>query len=161
MPIPDEHQQHIDRYSREFEEALEKVAMAALADRTPARLVLRRRQRRLRANRRTKGGPVDHDLPVLVVKGTDGKLLAIWTSYACHCVTLSDNKISGDWAGYAQERSSNASIPGAIGAGLDRLRRGCESDSGVTGDKADIAEAQGLEIAEEVQAAAWQPSYAA
>ena len=50
------------------------------------------------------GGPVDHDLPVLAVRGRrDGKLRAIYISYACHCVTLSHNKISGDWAGYAQD----------------------------------------------------------
>jgi hypothetical protein len=35
----------------------------------------------------------------------DGRLRAVWVSYACHCTTLggSDNFICGDWAGYAQE----------------------------------------------------------
>ena len=45
---------------------------------------------------------MDHDLPVLVVKDLHGNLRAVYTSYACHCVTLSSNKISGDWAGFAQ-----------------------------------------------------------
>ena len=54
-------------------------------------------------NRRTKGGPLYHDLPVLVARDPKGKVRAVYTSYACHCVTLSDNKISGDWAGYAQQ----------------------------------------------------------
>ena len=49
------------------------------------------------------GGPTDHDLPVLAVRDPDGKLRAVWASYACHCVTLSNNKISGDWAGFAKE----------------------------------------------------------
>src|SRR5438093_3843951 len=37
-PIPPEHQEHIERYTRELIEALEKVALAALRDRRPARL---------------------------------------------------------------------------------------------------------------------------
>src|SRR5207244_1381212 len=54
-------------------------------------------------NRRTKGGPVDHDLPVLAVRNPDGSLRAVYLSYACHCVTLSNNKISGDWAGFVDD----------------------------------------------------------
>ena len=102
VPIPDDHQRHIDRYSREFEDALEKVAMAAIADQKPAHLSYGIGNVGFAVNRRTKGGPVDHDLPMLIARGTDGSLLAVWASYACHCVTLSENKISGDWAGYAQ-----------------------------------------------------------
>ncbi len=146
ISIPDEHQKHIDRYSREFEAAVEKVALAALADRTPSRLFYGVGNVGFAANRRNKGGPVDHDLPVLVAKCADGKLLAIWTSYACHCVTLSDNKISGDWAGYAQaliEREHpGATALVSIGCGAD-----ANPSSGVTGDKGEQAEAQGLEIA--------------
>ena len=54
-------------------------------------------------NRRTKGGPIDHDLPVLFVKDAKGKVRAVYLSYACHCVTLSHNKIGGDWAGFAAD----------------------------------------------------------
>jgi hypothetical protein len=147
-PIPEEHQRRIHRYSREFEAALEKVALAALAEKTPARLSFAIGSAGFAANRRTKGGPVDHDLPVLIVNGVDGKLLALWTNYACHCVTLSENRIGGDWAGYAQaliERDH----PGAMAM----VSIGCGADanpaSGVTGDKADQAQAQGLEIAKE------------
>ncbi len=160
MPIPDQHQQHIDRYSREFEQAIEKVALAALADRTPARLFYGVGNVGFAANRRTKGGPVDHDLPVLVARGADDKLLAIWTAYACHCVTLSDNKISGDWAGYAQalvEREHpGTTAMVSIGCGAD-----ANPSSGVTGDKAESAEAQGLEIAREVNRLLARRSYAA
>ncbi len=149
MPIPDEHQRHIDRYSREFEEAIEKVALAALADHAPARLFYGIGNVGFAANRRSKGGPVDHDLPVLVAKTPDGKVLAIWTTYACHCVTLSDNKISGDWAGYAQaliqREHPGATALVSIGCGAD-----ANPSSGVTGDKGDRAEAHGLEIAQEV-----------
>jgi len=38
LPIPQEHQAHVDRYTAELSDNLEKVALAALADRKPARL---------------------------------------------------------------------------------------------------------------------------
>src|SRR5438067_2447912 len=38
MPIPPEHQEHIDRYTREFTDKLEQLALAALRDRRPGRL---------------------------------------------------------------------------------------------------------------------------
>ena len=44
-------------------------------------------------------GPVDHDVPVLAVAGADGKLRTVVFGYACHCTTLSDYQISGDYAG--------------------------------------------------------------
>jgi hypothetical protein len=47
-------------------------------------------------------GPVDHDLPVLVVTGGDGKEKAIVAGYACHATVLSDYFISADWPGAAQ-----------------------------------------------------------
>jgi putative membrane-bound dehydrogenase-like protein len=150
MPIPKEHQEHIDRYTTELTDKLEKVALAALADRKPARLSWGIGKAGFAINRRTKGGPVDHDLPVLVVRDTKGKVRAIYVSYACHCVTLSNNKISGDWAGYAQEQIQDA-FPGAIAL----VSVGCGADSnpssGVTGDKSEIASRQGGEIAAEVK----------
>jgi hypothetical protein len=102
------------------------------------------------ANRRTPNGPVDRDLPVLVVRGADDKVRAVYVSYACHCVTLSHNKIGGDWAGYAQEAIEDA-FPGAVAL----VSIGCGADanpsSGVTGDKTEVASRQGAEIAAEVK----------
>src|SRR5438067_9823139 len=63
QPIPAEHQEHIDRYTEQLTDALEKVALAALADRKPARLFWGVSRAGFAMNRRTKGGPVDHDLP--------------------------------------------------------------------------------------------------
>jgi hypothetical protein len=150
MPIPKEHQEHIDRYTSELTDKLEKVALAALADRKPARLHWGIGKVGFAINRRTKGGPVDHDLPILVVRDLKGKVRAIYVSYACHCVTLSNNKISGDWAGYAQELIQD-NFPGAIAL----VSVGCGADSnpssGVTGDKTEIASRQGAEIAREVK----------
>jgi putative membrane-bound dehydrogenase-like protein len=150
MPIPKEHQERIDRYTAELTNKLEKVALAALADRKPARLSWGIGKVDFAINRRTKGGPVDHDLPVMVVRDLRGKVRAIYVSYACHCVTLSNNKISGDWAGYAQE-SIQDDFPGAVAL----VSVGCGADSnpssGVTGDKVEIASRQGAEIAREVK----------
>jgi putative membrane-bound dehydrogenase-like protein len=149
MPIPPDHQEHIDRYTREFTDKLEKVALEALKDRRPAQLAWGIGKVTFAVNRRTKGGPVDHDLPLLAVRAPDGKLRALYVNYACHCVTLSDNKISGDWAGYAQEHLER-SHPGtvalcSVGCGADSNPR-----SGVLGDRADVASQQGEEVAAEM-----------
>src|SRR5262249_40085417 len=98
--------------------------------------------------RGARGGRVDHDLPVLVVKDPQGKVRAIYLSYACHCVTLSNNKISGDWAGLAQDliqrRHPGATELISIGCGADS-----NPESGVTGDKVEVAAAQGAEVPRE------------
>lgn len=150
LPIPAEHQRHIDRYTRELADRLESVARAALRDVRPARLEWGIGAVDFALNRRTRGGPVDHDLPVLIVRGEENKVRGVLVSYACHCVTLSNNRISGDWAGYAME-SLQRDLPGAvalvtIGCGADQ-----NPNSGVTGDRAEVAAAQGQAIAAEVK----------
>jgi hypothetical protein len=103
--IPREHQARIDRYTRELTDKLEQVALAALKDRKPALLSRGQTSAGFAWNRRRQGGPVDHDLPVLVARDKAGKLRAIWATYACHCTTMADtpNHICGDWAGFARE----------------------------------------------------------
>jgi putative membrane-bound dehydrogenase-like protein len=150
VPIPPEHQEHIDRYTKEFLDKLEAVALAALEDRQLARLSWGIGRLGFAANRRTKGGPVDLDMPMLVVRDSNRKVRAIYINYACHCVTLSFNKISGDWAGFAQDLIQQEN-PGAIAL----VSVGCGADanpsSGVTGDKIEIAARQGAEVAAEVK----------
>jgi hypothetical protein len=147
-PIPPAHQEHIDRYTKQLADWLEQVASQAVQDRRPARLEWAVGGWDLAKNRRTPGGPVDHDLPVLAVRAADGKIKAIYASYACHCVTLSNNKISGDWAGFAQEAIERR-FPGSIalvsvGAGSDS-----NPSSGVMRDRVDIASLQGAQMADE------------
>jgi hypothetical protein len=77
MPIPMEHQQHIDRYTGELTDKLEKVALTALAERRPARVSWGIGKAGFAINRRTKGGPVDHDLPILAVRDLKGKVRAM------------------------------------------------------------------------------------
>jgi neutral ceramidase len=47
-------------------------------------------------------GPVDHDVPVLRVETSEGKLTAILFGYACHATTLSFQQLCGDYPGFAQ-----------------------------------------------------------
>lgn len=149
-PIADDHWQHILTYSDELETKLVKVAVDALADRKPSSLSWAVGKVDFAFNRRTKDGPVDHDVPVLAVHGEDGKLRAVFTNYACHCVTLSDDMISGDWAGYAmkhiQRRNPGCTALISVGCGADSNPRG-----GVLGSKFDVADGLGQELAEEVQ----------
>lgn len=149
QPIPTDHQKHIDRYTRELTDRLEEVALAALKDLRPGRLEWTTGEVVFAKNRRTAGGPVDHDLPMMVVRDEGDSLRGIWFNYACHCVTLSDNKISGDWAGSAQiaiqQRHPNAVVLASIGCGADQ-----NPDSGVTGGQVAVADAQGNQIADEV-----------
>src|SRR5687768_12021276 len=145
-PIPPEHQEKIDRYTRELADKLEQAALAALADLKPATIESGIGTHALAMNRRTPGGPVDHDLPVMAIKNADGSLRAVYLSYACHCVTLSHMKISGDWAGFAAE-ALEKNHPGtvaltSIGCGAD-----ANPTSGVAGDKVALAIEQGRQLA--------------
>lgn len=124
-PLPANQQAHIERYTRELTDTLEKVALAALKNRSAAKLSWGQTTAAFAANRRTKGGPVDHDLPVLLVTDKQGKLRAVLANYACHCTTLGGdfNRICGDWAGFAQEYLERdhpgATVLVAIGCGGD------------------------------------------
>jgi neutral ceramidase len=55
------------------------------------------------ANRPNPEGPVDHAVPVLQIRSTDDKLLAVLFSYACHNTTLGVMQFNGDYAGFAQQ----------------------------------------------------------
>lgn len=124
MDIPPEHMEAIERYTRELTDKLEQVALAALADRQPAQLAWGIGKVEFAANRRSfPDKPVDHDLPVLRVTSPDGKVRAIFASYACHCTTIGIESIHGDWSGCAQEALQRA-FPGAIAL----IALGCGGD---------------------------------
>ncbi len=144
-----EEQQHIDRYTQEFTEKLIEVAKESLKAPVPATLSWSVGKVQFAKNRRSTTGPIDHELPLLAVHDLNGKLLAVSVSYACHCVTLSESQISGDWAGYAQTQIQ-AKFPGCLAL----VSIGCAGDqnpnSNVTVDRIDVADMQGKEIADEV-----------
>ena len=58
-------------------------------------------------------GPVDHDVPVLVVERADKSLAAVVFGYACHNTTMSIKQWHGDYAGHAQ-RFIEEAHPGTI-----------------------------------------------
>src|SRR5262249_12738082 len=77
VPVPPEPGQHIARHPGERLAKRERVAKAAPAARQPARLSWGVGTVGFAMNRRGKGGPVDHDLPVLVVRDPAGKIRAV------------------------------------------------------------------------------------
>lgn len=172
MAVPELHQKTIDRFTSELEEKLLTVANEAIKDRKPARLswgvgaVGFARNRRpaslltpskwgsnpIRTLTETKSSaaPVDHDMPLLAVHNTQGKLRAVWLNYACHCTTLAINKISGDWAGYAASQIESEH-PGcttliSIGCGADSNPERADRQ-----DNIEYAEKQGGLIANEAR----------
>lgn len=148
MDLTADEQAHIDRYTREFIDKVSAVAMAALDDRKPATLSWAQGSAVFAANRRTKGGPTDHDMPVLKVTGANGELRALLVNYACHCTTLTDkpNQICADWAGYAQEYIEQQH-PGAIAMTII----GCGADANPQPrGSVDFAKQHGQEITKAV-----------
>lgn len=145
--VPPEHQVNIDRYSRELVDHLEKVALAALADRKAARISLATGSVGFARNRRSLwGGPVDHSLPVMFVHSPEGKLRAVFANYACHATTLSFNKIHGDWPGTAME-GIERDHPGAVAL----IGIGCGADQNPNPrGTVELAVQHGEEIAAEV-----------
>jgi putative membrane-bound dehydrogenase-like protein len=125
-PMLPEQQATVDRYTRELLDDLEKVCLAALADRNASKLAWGLGEVGFSANRRTRGGPVEHVMPMLTVTGRDGKLRAIVVDYACHGTTLPGqfNKVCGDWIGYAQE-SIEQRHPGVVAM----VTIGCSGDA--------------------------------
>jgi hypothetical protein len=149
-PIPQDQAQRVKRYTRELTDALETVALHALQNRSPARLTRGLGKADFAANRRTKDGPVDHDLPALFISGPDGKLRAIFVSYACHCTTLGGdfNQICGDWAGYAAEDLERGH-PSAVAL----VALGCAGDANPSPRSTlELARQHGQEIATAVDA---------
>ena len=135
--LPAEENARIERYAARLQEKLIEVALAALADRRPARLAWAQGTAEFAVNRRlivdgkhtgykaTPGGPVDHALPVLRAVDAQGAVRAVLVNYACHCTTLKggDNYVHPDWAGEAAKRiegrHAGAVALVAIGCGAD------------------------------------------
>ncbi|PYV13423.1 MAG: hypothetical protein DMG07_14590 [Acidobacteria bacterium] len=106
----------VESYSRLLVDKVAAVVEEAVRDQRPARLRFGRGRAGFAVNRRVitprgvsfgvnREGPVDHDVPVLRVDGTDGRLRALVFGYACHNTTLTGQhyQVSGDYAGHAQE----------------------------------------------------------
>jgi hypothetical protein len=88
-------------------------------------------------------GPQDHDVPVLVVRSADGKLIAVAFGYACHATVLDGYDWSGDYPGFAQIELEKAH-PGCTAL----FWAGCGADQNpLPRRKAELAEQYGRELA--------------
>jgi neutral ceramidase len=122
-------------YQRFLEETLVRLVGQAIEGLAPAELASSRARAGFAMNRRrltergyrilpNPDGPVDHDVPVLIVRDLEGGLRAVLFGYACHNTTLGFYEFCGDYAGYAQEYFE-ADHPGATamfvaGCGADQ-----------------------------------------
>ncbi|HEY1172839.1 MAG TPA: neutral/alkaline non-lysosomal ceramidase N-terminal domain-containing protein [Verrucomicrobiae bacterium] len=105
----------VKRYTQFFEDQAVAAAEQALNSLEPVKLKYAEGNAGFAGNRREFGpagvkfginatGAVEHSVPVLRIEKPDGSLKSILLGYACHCTTPGQEyKVSGDWAGYAQE----------------------------------------------------------
>lgn len=146
----------VEQYTQLLVRRIGEAAAQALGKMEPAHLSFGRGKATFAANRRVfrpsgvafgvnPDGPVDHEVPVLRIDDTSGKLKAVVFGYACHCTTLGGNdyRIDGDWAGYAQDYLERAN-PGATALFVT----GCGGDANPEPrGKVEFARQHGLEIA--------------
>lgn len=117
--MPADHAEQCRAYSEGLQKKLVELVGSALSQLAPGSVSYAHARTGFAMNRRTpteKGfqnhpypdGPVDHDVPVLLVKGADGKLKALLFGYACHSTTLSFYQFCGDYSGFARRYVEDA-----------------------------------------------------
>ncbi len=150
-------------YNRHYEAQLLVAAEAALRDLAPATLSWGKSTAGFAGNRRNNvetevprlraegkmAGPVDHDVPVLVVHDANRRLKAVLFNYACHTTTLNINQFTGDYAGYAQHEIERRH-PGVTAL----FALGCAGDvNPLPRRKVELAEDYGRQLADAVDRA--------
>jgi neutral ceramidase len=112
----DENKRLVAEYTESLIASILKVADDAFAKIEPVTLQFGSSQATFAVNRRNNRepdvpalraagqlvGPVDHDVPLLVVRAADGSLRTVLFGYACHATVLSGMDWCGDWPGFAQ-----------------------------------------------------------
>ncbi len=113
-PFDDEQKNRLVRYQRFLESQVLIAAERAINSLSPSRISRGVGISRFAVNRRESGwdgdilynpdvkGPSDHSVPVLKVTDCENRLTAVVFGYACHATSLSINKWSGDYPGFAQ-----------------------------------------------------------
>ncbi len=147
----------VRKYSRFLQAKLVEVTSAALADFKPAQLEHGVGRAAFAMNRRVyqddkvvfgenPDGPVNWEVPVLRIKGTNGALRAILFGYACHGTSIQGDDfyvVSGDYMAYARQHLESA-YPGALAMYLTGM--GADSNPSPRGRLLD-AKRHGLELA--------------
>ncbi len=132
--LPKDRAEQCRRYVDGLEKKLVVLVGQALDSLAPASLSYTHARAGFAMNRRTpteKGvqnhpypdGPVDHDVPVLLVRDADKQLKALLFGYACHSTTLSFYEFCGDYAGFAKQYLQEAH-PGV----MSLFMAGCGGD---------------------------------
>ena len=126
-PLDQEQIKRIEAYSTRLEGTIVRTVGEALARMAPVRVSRGEGKTDFAVNRRNNRepdvpelkkrhalrGPTDHSVPVLAVRGLDGKLRAVVFAYACHNTTLGIQQWNGDYAGFAETNLETA-YPGSV-----------------------------------------------
>lgn len=125
LNLPVDQAERITTYTHRLIDSAATAVHEALASMREGTLQFGRGAASFAANRRTPGGPVDHEVPVVVARDANGTLIATLAAYACHNTTLAahDDFVCGDWAGYAAAGIESAHV-GAVGL----IATGCGGD---------------------------------
>ncbi len=155
---PDADREQITKYSRLLKAKLVEVVGAALGDFQPSLLEQGMGRAMFAMNRRVyqgdkvvfgdnPDGPVDWDVPVLRITGTNGTVRAVVFGYACHGTSVRSGDdwyvVSGEYMAYARQHLE-AVQPGAVAIYLTGM--GADSDPAPRGLLPD-ARRHGLELA--------------
>ena len=114
--LDDENKRLVTEYTQFLNDSILKISADAFANLEPATLQFGSSQATFAVNRRNNRepdvpalraagqlvGPVDHDVPLLVVRAADGSLRTVLFGYACHATVLGGMDWCGDWPGFAQ-----------------------------------------------------------
>jgi hypothetical protein len=106
----------VEEYTKSLQSKIVSLVGDALAALKPARVEWGNGHATFAVNRRNNKeadvpklreqgllkGPVDHDVPVLAVRDSDGRLKAVAFGYACHATVLPFYQWCGDYPGFAQ-----------------------------------------------------------
>ena len=156
--INEEQQAVIRRYTARVLDQIVDLIGRAIADLSPATVSFTQgsaaigvNRRRLAAGMRHLPGPVDQDVPLLLVRTPEGANRAVVFGYACHATAApADYRIGGDWPGYAQA-AIEAAHPGVTamffngcGADCDPAPRSTVESPKLHGDVMGEAVAQAL-----------------
>ena len=112
-PMTDQDWKVVDMYTAQLAEKLFQLVDHAIRNLQPAHIYTQNGIARFQVNRRNNNensitstselnGPNDYAVPVIKIEKPDKQLLAVVFGYACHPTTLSINKFSGDYPGFAQ-----------------------------------------------------------
>lgn len=161
VDLPEEEVKASAEYTQFFIDQIAAAVIEAIEKPQPVELFTGQGEAQFGANRRVlanrawsgAGNPPegvrDPSVPVMAVRTTEGKWLAVAYDYACHCTSLNPdiNQISGDWAGISAANIEKH-FPGITA--LPVIGCGADINPNPRGT-AELAQQHGIELANAVQ----------